>query len=101
MSLRIKRKDMVVVISGPYRGKKAEVIKFLGDRVIVDGINVRKKHTKPRGTNPGGIIEVPQPIHISNVMLLCNKCNMPTRIKAGYMGEKKVRKCMRCGEFIL
>ncbi|MCS7184333.1 MAG: 50S ribosomal protein L24 [bacterium] len=99
--MRIKKKDIVVVISGPYKGKRGEVIKFLGDRVIVDGVNIRKKHVKPRPNKPSGIIETPMPIHISNVMLVCNKCSMPTRIKAAYMGEKKVRKCMRCGEFIL
>lgn len=82
--LNIKKGDRVVVISGrdKDRSKSFEVLEVLPEkqRVIVDQINIVKKHVKPSQDNPGGIIEIPAPIHISNVMLADPKSGEPTRI---------------------
>ena len=69
---RIKKGDQVIVIAGADKGKKGEVVRVLGDKVVVQNINIVKRHTKPnpQAGQPGGIVEREAPIHISNVMLL-------------------------------
>lgn len=101
---KIKKKDIVLVIAGKDKGKKGEVLKILPkeERIIVSKINIVKKHVRPTQTQPGGIREIEQPIHISNVMLVCPKCTQPTRVKIDFLPEgKKVRICKKCGEMIL
>jgi large subunit ribosomal protein L24 len=94
-TLKIRRDDQVVVISGKDRGKTGRVLKVDPDaqRVIVEGLNLMTKHTRPRaggsGTDPGGIEQMPAPIHISNVMLLDPSDNKPTRV--GIVREDGVR----------
>ncbi len=81
--MKIRKNDNVIVISGNDRGKTGKVLKVFPKnfRVIVEGINMRKRHTKPSQKNPqGGIIEKEAPIHASNVMLLDPKTNEPTRL---------------------
>jgi large subunit ribosomal protein L24 len=81
--MKIRKNDNVMVISGNDRGKTGKVLKVFpkNSRVIVEGINLRKRHTKPSQKNPqGGIIEKESPIHASNVMLLDPKTNEPTRL---------------------
>lgn len=81
--MKIRKNDSVMVISGNDRGKTGKVLKVFpkNSRVIVEGINLRKRHTKPSQKNPqGGIIEKEAPIHASNVMLLDPKTNEPTRL---------------------
>jgi large subunit ribosomal protein L24 len=81
--MRIRRNDQVIVISGDDRGKKGRVLKVLGEkqRVIVEGVNLIKRHTRPSQRNPqGGIIEKEAPIHASNVMLLDPRQGVPTRV---------------------
>lgn len=101
---RIKREDTVVVIAGKDHGKRGKVHRVLPkeDRVLVAGINLIKRHTKARaGTRQAGIIEREAPLHISNVMLVCTKCNRPTRV--GYRERSdgtKVRYCKHCNEDI-
>ena len=79
---KLKKNDMVMVIAGRERGKTGKVVRVLGDvdRVLVERINMIKRHQKPQGTNPGGIVEKEAPVHISNVMLVCPKTNKPTRV---------------------
>lgn len=104
MASRIKKDDQVLVISGKDKGTKGRVLSVLRevDRVLVEGVNKVKRHTKPTPKNPqGGIIEREQPIHISNVMLLDPKEDKPTRVKAGTDKDgKKVRIAVRSGAVI-
>lgn len=100
--LHLKKKDKVVVLSGKDKGKKGEVLKVLSEKIIVSKINFVKKHAKANPkTGGGGIIEQEAPLHISKVMLICNKCEQPTRHKLDTLADgKKVRKCKKCGEII-
>ena len=103
--MNIKKGDKVIVIAGSYkdRSKVREVLEVFPDknRVIVDDVNIVKKHTKPSQDNPGGIKEVPAPIHISNVMLVDPKSGAPTRVgrKLDESG-KMVRYSKKSGEII-
>ncbi|MDF1611012.1 MAG: 50S ribosomal protein L24 [Stygiobacter sp.] len=81
--MKIKKNDNVIVISGNYKGKTGKVLKVFKDkdRVIVEGVNIRKRHTKPSQKNPqGGITEKEAPIHVSNVMIVDPKTGKGTRI---------------------
>ncbi len=97
----IKKNDTVMVIAGKERGKTGRVFKVMPKegRVLVEKLNIVKRHTRPTTANrQGGIIEKEAPIHASNVMLVCPKCGKPSRVSHGYEeGEKKVRVCKRCG----
>ena len=102
--MKIRKNDTVLVIAGKDKGKKGKV-RFAypkEERVLVDGINLVKRHTRARGTvRQAGIIEREEPIHVSNVMLLCSKCNRPTRIGFRFLKDgRKVRVCRSCGEVI-
>lgn len=101
---KIAKNDTVKVISGNYKGKTGRVIKVLPDkdRVIVEKIQLVKRHSKPRSQQQqGGIIEKEASIHLSNVMLICPKCNQPARTHSGTLSSgKKVRVCRSCGEMI-
>lgn len=103
--LHLKKKDKVIVLSGKDKGKKGEVLKVLTDKqkVIVAKVNFVKKHTRANPkTGGGGIIEQEAPINISKVMLVCNKCEQPTRIKLDTLADgKKVRMCKKCGEILV
>lgn len=98
----IKKNDLVMVTNGKEKGKSGRVLKVIPEkeRVIIEKINFIKKHSRPQGQQKrGGILEKEAPLHISNVMLLCEKCNKSVRI--GYRvleGGKKVRFCRKCGE---
>jgi len=102
--MKIKKNDEVVVILGRDRGKKGKVQRYFPEdnRLIVEGANMIKRHMKPKGTmRQAGIIEKEAPIHISDVMLICKKCNKPTRIGYRYLeGKNKVRICKKCHEVI-
>lgn len=83
--MRIRKNDMVVVISGNAKGKTGKVLKVYPEtgRVIVEGVNIVKRHSRPRQKNPqGGILQRESPIHASNVMLLDPKDGTPTRVGA-------------------
>ena len=100
----IVKNDTVKVLSGNHKGKTGKVIMVLPDkdRVIVEKIQLVKRHTKPRSqTQPGGIIEKEASIHISNVMLVCPKCGKPARTSIKTMqGGRKARVCGKCEEMI-
>ncbi len=102
--MKIKRNDTILVISGKDKGKSGKV-RFAyprEDKVVVEGVNFIKRHTRARGNvRQAGIIEREAPIRISNVMLLCNKCNHPARIGFRVLEDgSKVRLCRACGEVI-
>src|SRR5919112_2029098 len=102
--LKIKKGDEVVVITGRDKGKRGEVLKVLPSesRVIVQGVNVAKRHTRPSAANPsGGILDKELPIHISNVAHLDPKSGKPTRVGFKLLGGgRKVRVARRSGETI-
>ena len=104
MGLGIKKNDTVQVITGDEKGKTGRVIAIQKDknRVLVERLNMIKKHMKPnKNQTQGGIIEKEAPIHRSNVMLLCSKCNKPTRVNHNILENgKKIRVCKKCGEVI-
>jgi large subunit ribosomal protein L24 len=119
MPARIRKGDRVVCISGKDKGKRGIVMEVhpKDRRVLVEGLNIVKRHTKPRpiqnasrmgsaGMTPGGVIDKPAPVHVGNVMVVCPVCNRPTRVgmkeREDHGGLKKVRVCKRqdCGEDI-
>lgn len=93
--MKIKKNDTVKVIAGNSKGKTGKILKIFNaeNRVIVEGVNLRKRHTKPNQKNPqGGILEKEAPIHISNVMILDPKTNEATRIGAKIIIDDKTGK---------
>jgi large subunit ribosomal protein L24 len=102
--MKIKKGDTVLVITGKDRGKKGKVRFAYPDKqqVIIEGVNFVKKHSKARGAvRQAGIIDLEAPLDISNVMLLCNKCNKPGRIGYKRLEDgRKARFCRVCGEVI-
>jgi large subunit ribosomal protein L24 len=102
--VQIRKNDSVMVISGKERGKTGKVLRVnpKEDAVIIERINVVKRHTKPRGPQQaGGIIEKEASIPASNIMIMCDKCNAPVRIGQKLLTDgKKVRVCRRCGEVL-
>ncbi len=102
--MKIRKDDTVLVVTGKDKGKKGKV-RFAypkDEQIIVDGINFIKKHTRAKGrVRQAGIIELEAPIHITNALLLCNKCNRPTRVAFHFLEDgKKVRICHSCHEVI-
>ncbi len=102
--MKVHRNDMVVVVAGKDRGKKGKVRKVdhKKGRVVVEGVNLIKRHSKTKGkTRQAGIIELDGPIHASNVMVICNKCNKPARIGHRVLEDgKRARYCHTCSEII-
>lgn len=100
----IRKGDSVQVISGNDKGRRSTVLNVFKDRgrVIVEGVNMRKHHTRPTSRDPqGGIIEREAPIHISNIMVVCAKTDQPTRISHKQLDNgKHVRVSARSGEMI-
>jgi len=102
--MKIRKNDTVLVIAGKDRGKKGKV-RFAYPKkqeVLVEGVNFIKKHSKASGqVRQAGIIDLEAPIPISNIMLLCDKCNHPTRIGFRFLEDgRKVRICRSCREVI-
>ena len=101
--LKIKKGDKVVVLTGRDKGKSGEVLRVLpaDERVVVQGVNMVKRHTKPSSGNTGGIVEKEAAIHVSNVAHLDPKSNQPTRIGYKILDDgRKVRFAKRSGEVI-
>jgi large subunit ribosomal protein L24 len=102
MGLGIKKEDTVQVITGSEKGKKGRVLAVMSSnqKVIIERIKMIKKHIKPsKQHQQGGIIDKEAPVHMSNVMLVCPKCEKPTRIGALLLENgKKVRVCKKCKE---
>lgn len=102
--MKIRRNDNVLVIAGKDKGKTGRVDRQLvaEGRLVVEGVNMITRHIKPRpGIRQSGRIQQEAPIHISNVMLVCNKCSRPTRPKTMELENgSRVRSCPRCKEVI-
>lgn len=102
IKLKIKKDDFVGVINGKDRGKRGKVLKIFPteQRVIVEKTNMVKRHTKPRKLGePSGIIEKEAKVHVSNVMLICTRCDKPVRVGIKKLSDgDKVRSCKSCGE---
>ncbi len=100
--LDIKKGDTVMVISGSYKGTKAEVKEVFPKkyRALVEGVNIAKKHTKPTADQPGGINEIEQTIHISNLQLIDPKSGNSTRVGRKNLDGKSVRYSKKSGEII-
>ncbi len=108
--MRIRKNDIVVVISGDHRGRQGKVLKVFPEknRVIVEGVNLIKRHTRPSQRNQqGGIIEKEAPLHVSNVMLIDPKLGVPTRIgiqtinNSRKTSRNRVRVAKKSGEIIV
>ena len=100
MKMKIKTGDTVKIIAGKDRGKTGKVTHVLAEegRVVVEGINVAKKHSKPRKQGQKGqIVRMPMPVHASNAMVVCPSCGKPTRVGSKKTGAKRARSCKRCG----
>jgi large subunit ribosomal protein L24 len=107
--MHVRRGHQVEVLSGEDRGKRGKVLKVLPakNRVIVEGVNFISRHMRPSQSMPqGGIVKKEAPIHASSVMVICPKCNEPTRPAYKFIKEdkktsrKKARVCKKCGEMI-
>ena len=100
--MKLKTGDKVVVISGANKGKEGKITKVLDDKVIVEGVNIAKKHLKPKNNNGNGeIVEVERPIHASNVMLVDPKTKKPTKVKIDFdKNGKKIRISKKSNEKI-
>lgn len=98
--MKIKKGDKVKIISGKARGRESTVSVVLPrkGRIVVEGVNIVKRHVKPSARyKEGGIVEITKPIDVSSVMLVCPKCQQATRIGYKVGGNKKFRICKKCG----
>ncbi len=99
----VKKNDLVMVTTGKSKGKTGRVLRIntKKDRVIVEKVNMIKKHVKPTQKAKGGIMEKESPIHVSNVMIYCEKCSKPVKTGSKTLENgKKVRFCRKCDEVI-
>lgn len=103
-ALRIKKNDLVSVIAGKDKGRRGKVLKVIPKtlRALVEKVNIVKRHTKPGKTSKqGGILERENPIHASNLMLVCSKCDRPVRVSFSRLADgRKVRVCKKCSEIV-
>jgi large subunit ribosomal protein L24 len=99
--MHVRKGDQVVVIAGKEKGKRGRVLRLMtgNGRVVIERINMVKRHTKPTQRNPrGGILEKEGSVEVSNVALWCGKCVAPRRAKSDEKeGQKKRRICVKCG----
>ncbi|MDP3093473.1 MAG: 50S ribosomal protein L24 [bacterium] len=101
--MRIKKGDQVIIISGKDRSKKGKVLKVFPkeNRVLVEGLNLRKKHLKPKKSGEKGeTIQVSVPLDASNVKFVCPKCSQPARLGYKLTEKKKFRVCKKCNQEI-
>lgn len=100
--MKLKTGDKVVVVSGSNKGREGKITKILDNKVIVEGVNIVKKHLKPKNNNgTGEIIEMEAPIHVSNVMLIDPKTKKPTKVKIEKDSKgKKIRISKKSNEKI-
>lgn len=98
--MKIKKDDNVIVIAGKDKGKTGKVVKSLPEdqKVVISGINVRKRHRKPRrGGEKGAVVDISLPIHVSNVMLIDPSTKKATRVGRKLVGDKTVRISKKTG----
>ncbi|HOJ71889.1 MAG TPA: 50S ribosomal protein L24 [Syntrophorhabdaceae bacterium] len=100
---QIRKNDLVMVTTGKDKGKTGKVLRIIKkkDRAVVEKVNMIKRHVKPSQKSKGGIMERESPIHISNLMIYCEKCSKPVRVGRKILEDgKKVRFCKKCNEVI-
>ncbi len=101
---KIRKNDTVMVIAGKERGKTGKVLRVIGEknRIVIERLNIVKRHQKPRGVQAaGGVVEKEASIDLSNVMLMCDRCNAPVRLGTKRLEDgTATRVCRRCGEGI-
>lgn len=98
--MKIHKNDTIKIIAGKDKGKSAKVLKILSakGKVLVEGLNLYKKHVRPkRQGEKGQMVLVPRPIDVSNTMLVCSNCGKAVRTGFHFNGEKKLRICKKCG----
>jgi large subunit ribosomal protein L24 len=104
MRIRLKKNDLVEVITGKEKGKTGKILKVVREKnlVLIEKINIIKRHTRPSPqSGQGGIVEKEAPLHVSKVMLICPKCATATRFRLTVTGEgKKARVCRKCKELV-
>ncbi|MFH1080361.1 MAG: 50S ribosomal protein L24 [Pseudomonadota bacterium] len=101
--IKLKKGDAVKVVAGKEAGKIGKILKVIGkeNKIVVEKLNLIKKHQRPDARGKGGIVEKEAPLQTSNVMLVCNKCNVGVRIGYKILDDgKKVRLCKKCGEIL-
>ncbi len=100
--LPVHKNDLVMVIAGKDKGKRGKVLSVVPETsaVVVERINIVKRHSRPGGKTPhGGIVEKEAPLHVSNVMVVCSRCDRPVRTGHSFLADgRKVRVCKQCGE---
>ncbi|MFQ5848127.1 MAG: 50S ribosomal protein L24 [Candidatus Methylomirabilales bacterium] len=100
--LPVHKNDLVMIIAGKDRGKRGKVLRVIPETsgVVVERINVVKRHTRPGGATPqGGVVEKEAPLHVSKVMVVCSRCDRPVRTGHSFLADgRKVRVCKQCGE---
>jgi large subunit ribosomal protein L24 len=99
----IKKNDLVEVNTGEEKGRRGRLLEVIArkQQAIVEGINLVKKHQRARSqTKPSGIVTVPAPIHIANLVLICSKCGKKTKVRKEKIEDRKARICKKCGEII-
>ena len=97
--MKFKKGDEVIVTIGKDRGKKGKIEKVFPEEeaVLVAGVNIYKKHLKPRGEGkPGGIIDITKPLSVAKIALICPHCGKPTRVGYQIQGDTKSRFCRKC-----
>jgi len=98
--MKLKKGDTVAIIKGKDKGKTGNVLRVFGkeNRVFVEGVNLKKRHRRPRKAGQKGeIITIPHPLHLANVMLICKHCGKKTRVGYRVSGAQKFRLCKKCG----
>ena len=105
--MKLRKGDMVEVITGEESGRRGKILRFVKQkktrkvRAIVDGLNLAKKHQRTRGADkPGGIIDLPNPLDVSNLALLCPKCGKKSKVRRESHEGHRVRICRECDEII-
>lgn len=101
--MKIKKGDTVLITSGKDRGRTGKVLKSLlkKESILVEGINLKKKHIRPKkGGEKGQVVEIPAPLPASNVKIICPKCKKTTRIGCRIEKKKKYRICKKCNQVI-
>lgn len=101
--MKIKKNDKVLIITGKNRGKTGKVTDVISSSssVIVEGINKQKRHVKPKKQGEKGqVVEIEAPVNVSNIALICTKCNKPTRIGYKITDGLKQRVCKKCDKII-
>lgn len=101
--MKIKKGDQVIITSGKDRGKKGKILEVFPkeSRVLVEGVNLRKKHQRPKKAGEKGqILTLPASIHVSNAKLICSKCGKATRVGYKIVDKKKFRICKKCRQEI-